>query len=289
MSNPAIWMNGRITALSDAHVSLFDHGLLYGDGVFEGIRFYDKRPFKLAAHLARLQRSATAIHLAIPYSADALSEAMRAVVSASDSPNGYVRLIVTRGEGDLGLDPRSCARPNVFLVAAPLRLFKESEQRGIDVIIASTRQPSPDMLDPRIKGLNYLNRILARLEAIHANASEALMLNAHGYVAEGTADNVFVAESGILRTPPATDGALEGITREVVLEIASDCGIDSHVESLAPFDLFTADEIFLSGTGAGLVPIRTIQGRATKQCPGPMFQAIEQAFNQRVRGEDQTT
>jgi len=285
MPTPAIWMNGQMTPASDAHVSILDHGLLYGDGVFEGIRFYERHAFRLAAHIARLERSAKGIDLVIPYCADALTEATESVVAASDTADGYIRMVVTRGIGDLGLDPRSCPWANVFLVAAPLRLFEGARDRGIDVALASTRQASPDMLDPRIKGLNYLNRLLARLEAIHANAAEAIMLNARGTVAEGSTDNVFVVRGGILRTPPASDGALEGITREVVMQLAPECDVTVREESLAPFDLFSAEEIFLSGTAAGLVPVRAVNGRPVLRCPGPVFRRLESAYDALVRSE----
>jgi branched-chain amino acid aminotransferase len=285
MPTPTIWMNGHMTPAADAQVSIFDHGLLYGDGVFEGIRFYDRRPFRLAQHIARLERSARGIDLVIPYCAGALTEATEAVVAASNTADGYIRMVVTRGVGDLGLDPRSCPWPNVFLVAAPLRLFDGAREQGVDVVLASTRQTSPDTLDPRIKGLNYLNRLLARIEAVHANAAEAIMLNARGTVAEGTTDNVFIVRGGTLRTPPASDGALEGITRDVVMQLASTCDVRVREESLAPFDMFTAEEIFLSGTAAGLVPVRTVSGRPVLRCPGPVFRRLESALDALVRSE----
>jgi branched-chain amino acid aminotransferase len=285
MSTPVIWMNGQLATAAEAHISVLDHGLLYGDGVFEGIRYYDRRPFRLAAHIARLERSAKGIDLAIPYCARALAEAAEAVIAASQGADGYIRMVVTRGVGDLGLDPRSCQWANVFLVAAPLRLFEGATLRGIDVVVASTRQASPDMLDPRIKGLNYLNRLLARLEAIHSNAAEAIMLTVRGTVAEGTTDNVFLVRDGILRTPPATDGALEGITRDAVIELARTHDIPVREESIAPFDLFTAEEIFLSGTAAGLVPVRAVGGRPVRRCPGPVFQKLAVAYDALVRSE----
>src|ERR1019366_484990 len=190
MGFPAIWMNGRLVDAADARVSIFDHGLLYGDGVFEGIRFYGGRVFRLEAHLERLERSAVAIELDMPYSRDELRAALAAVVAHAGAADGYVRLVVTRGEGDLGLDPRSCVRSTTFLAAAPLRVF--AGDAGVAVVVASTRQAGPDVVDPRIKSLNYLNRLLARLEAIRAGADEAIMLNARGLVAEGTTDNVFL-------------------------------------------------------------------------------------------------
>jgi branched-chain amino acid aminotransferase len=285
MGFPAIWMNGRIVDAAEARVSIFDHGLLYGDGVFEGIRFYGGRSFRLAAHLARLERSAAAIELALPFSREALRGAIGAVVTRTGAADGYLRLLVTRGEGDLGLDPRSCTRPTTIVAAAPLRVFEHAEA-GVSVIVASTRQAPADVMDARIKSLNYVNRLLARLEAVRAGADEAFMLNARGHLAEGTTDNVFLVRGGILLTPPASDGALEGITREAVLELAQELGVPAREASLGTYDLRAAEEAFLVGTGAGLVPIRAIDGRAVPSCPGPIFERIRSAFDVLVRRED---
>jgi len=284
MGFPAIWMNGRNIDVEEARVSIFDHGLLYGDGVFEGIRFYDRRCFRVEAHLARLERSAAAIELAMPYSRDQLRAAMDAVVARAGAPDGYLRLLVTRGEGDLGLDPRSCKRPTTIVAAAPLRVF-EGAGAGVTVIVASTRQAPADVVDPRIKSLNYLNRILARLEAVRVGADEAFMLNARGHLAEGTTDNVFVVREGTLLTPPASDGALEGITRDAVLALARELRIPAREASLGTYDLRTADEAFLVGTGAGLVPVERIDGRTLPACPGPVFARILPAFDALVRRE----
>jgi branched-chain amino acid aminotransferase len=284
MGFPAIWMNGRVTDAADARVSIFDHGLLYGDGVFEGIRFYGGRSFRLEAHLARLERSAAAIELELPYARDALRGAIEAVVERTGAQDGYVRLVVTRGEGDLGLDPRSCKRPTTIVAAAPLRVFANADA-GVSVIVASTRQAPCDVVDPRIKSLNYLNRLLARLEATRAGADEAFMLNAHGKLAEGTTDNVFLVRGGVLLTPPASDGALEGITREVVLDLAKALAIPALEASLGTYDLRAAEEAFLVGTGAGLVPIRRIDGRPVPSCPGRIFERIRDAFEGLVRRE----
>jgi branched-chain amino acid aminotransferase len=283
MGFSAIWMNGRLVDAADARVSIFDHGLLYGDGIFEGIRFYGGRVFRREAHLERLERSAAAIELALPHSRDELRSALAAVIDRAGVPDGYVRLVVTRGEGDLGLDPRSCVRSTTFLAAAPLRVF--AGDAGVAVVVASTRQAGPDVVDPRIKSLNYLNRLLARLEAIRAGADEAIMLNARGLVAEGTTDNVFIVRNGTLLSPPASDGALEGITREVVLELARELGIPAREESLGTYDLRVADEVILVGTSAGLVAVRSVDGRALASCPGPVFRRIEPAFEALVRRE----
>jgi branched-chain amino acid aminotransferase len=288
MGFPAIWMNGRITEPADARVSIFDHGLLYGDGVFEGIRFYGGKAFRLDAHLARLARSAAAIELSLPYGAEALGEAIAQVIVHAGEPTGYIRLIVTRGEGDLGLDPRSCKHPTTIVAAARLRVF-DVTRAGAAVIVASTRQAPADVVDARIKSLNYLNRLLARQEATRAGADEALMLNARGHLAEGTTDNVFLAQGGVLLTPPASDGALEGITRGAVLEVAHLLGIPAREASLGSYDLYAADEAFLTGTGAELVPVRSIDGRPVPACPGPIFQRIKPAFEALVRAETSAT
>jgi branched-chain amino acid aminotransferase len=285
MPFPTIWMNGHITEASSARVSIFDHGLLYGDGIFEGIRFYDKRAFRLREHLDRLERSARCLELALPYSHDALGAASEAVIERSGEKDGYLRLIVTRGEGDFGLDPRSCTRPTAIIAAVQLRFFEGAESHGVAVVVASTRQAPSDVVDARIKSLNYLNRILARLEAIRAGADEAIMLNHRGHVAEGTSDNVFVVRSGVLLTPLGVDGALEGITRGVVLELAAKLGIRAKTEPVSAYDLRACDEAFLVGTGAGLVPIRSVDGQALPSCPGPVFRGINAAFDALVRSE----
>jgi branched-chain amino acid aminotransferase len=284
MGFPTIWMNGRIVDAADARISIFDHGLLYGDGVFEGIRFYGKRAFRLDAHLARLERSARAIELELPYSRSDLRAATQAVIAHADAPDGYLRVVVTRGEGDLGLDPRSCKRPTTVVAAASVSFF-DAASAGVAVIVAATRQAPADVVDPRIKSLNYLNRLMARLEAIRAGADEAIMLNQRGHIAEGTTDNVFLVRDGVLMAPPPCDGALEGITREAVLSLAKDLGISARQESVGSYDLRAADEAFLVGTGAGLVPIRSVDGRALPSCPGPVFRRVEAAFDALVRAE----
>jgi branched-chain amino acid aminotransferase len=281
----AIWMNGRLVDADGPHVSAFDHGLLYGDGVFEGIRFYSRRAFRLEPHLQRLERSAAAIRLELPYTRADFGEAIRSVIEKTTLADGYLRLVVTRGDGELGLDPRSCRRPNAIVLAAPLRLFADGATHGVDVVIASTRQSSPDSLDPRVKSLNYLNRIMARIEASDAGASEAILLDHSGHIAEGTGDNLFVVRDGVLATPRPTDGALEGITRDVVVGLARTLGIEARETSLSPYDLVVADEAFLTGTGAGLVPIRAVGGRRLQACPGPIFRRIEAAFTALVRDE----
>ncbi|HXH64502.1 MAG TPA: branched-chain-amino-acid transaminase [Mariprofundaceae bacterium] len=280
------WMNGRTMPADEATVSVFDHGLLYGDGVFEGIRFYHGVPFRLAAHLQRLEDSARAIALMLPMPLPAIAAAVRQTVETFHEPEGYLRLAVTRGVGPLGINPENCHSPTLFIIADRLQMISpERRQQGARLIIASTRRLAPDGLDPRIKSLNYLNHILARMEANHAGADEALLLNAQGLVAEGTADNVFIARDGILMTPPVTDGALAGITRAAVIEIAAANGIKVQEKSIAPYDLYTADECFLTGTGAELIPVGSVDGRMMRQCRGPVFDRISQGFHELVKRE----
>jgi branched-chain amino acid aminotransferase len=257
-----IYIDGQLYSREDARISVFDHGLLYGDGVFEGLRIYARRVFRLDAHLARLAASAHAIGLTLPLDRAQLAEAVRQTVRANRQSDGYIRLVVTRGDGPLGLDPTTCARPRVIIIVADVAVYPAAlYESGIRIVTAATRQVPVASVDPRIKSLNYLKNVLARLEAHAAGAAEALMLNADGFVAECTADNVFAVRDGIVRTPPATEGALDGITRAVVRELAAESGHEFREERLARYDLFTANECFLSGTGAELVPVVALDGR----------------------------
>jgi branched-chain amino acid aminotransferase len=286
--NPAAvcWMNVALLPAAKATVSVFDHGLLYGDGVFEGIRFYNHRPFRLDAHLARLTSSARAIALQVPYGRDQLTAAVGQTIAAFGRARGYLRLVVTRGSGPMGLDPRGCVRPNVFIIADELNLVGTSaREEGARLIVASTRRLPADGLDPRIKSLNYLNNTLARIEANHAGADEAVLLNGAGRVAEGTTENLFIVRGGDLLTPPVTEGALDGITRHCVIALARDAGIPVREIAVAPYDLYTADECFLTGTGAELIPVRDIDGRSLTSCPGPLFLTLQDRFADLVARE----
>lgn len=261
-----------------------DHGLLYGDGVFEGVRFYDRKPFRLMAHIERLAFSARAIALDLPYGTDELSAAVEQTISAFPERDGYLRIVLTRGAGSMGLDPRTCDRPTLFIIADHLSLVsRESREQGARVIIASTRCLPADGLDPRIKSLNYLNHILARMEANRAGVDEAILLNDQGRVAEGSADNLFVVRGGALLTPPSTEGALEGITRNFVIELAERGEITVRETPLAPYDLYTAEECFLTGTGAELIPVREVDGRAVSHCPGTVFRELQRRFRAETR------
>lgn len=273
------WIGGEVAPLEKARLSVMDHGLLYGDGVFEGIRFYGGKPFLLEAHLRRLEDSARAIALALPRTHREIVAIVQQVIDAYGGMEGYLRVLVTRGAGPLGINPATCAEPELIVIADHLQMIDDdTRQRGIRTIIASTRRLSMDGLDPRIKSLNYLNHILARIEANRAGVEEALMLNLQGRVAEGTADNVFIVRDGKLMTPPTSDGALEGITRSLIMQLATQRGIAACESSLAPYDLYTADECFLTGTGAELIPVREVDGRILTQCPGPLFETLSRAF-----------
>ncbi|MCF6255776.1 MAG: branched-chain-amino-acid transaminase [Gammaproteobacteria bacterium] len=273
------WINGRLMPGSEATVSVFDHGLLYGDGVFEGIRFYQGRAFRLHAHLKRLMDSAAAICLTIPYTQEELTQAVADIVAAFAEPEGYLRLMVTRGVGPLGLNPDSCTQPTVILIADHLSMISEKQrQRGAKLVIASTRRLPADGLDGRIKSLNYLNNILARMEANQAGADEAVLLNRNGHVAEGSAANIFIVRDAQLFTPHPVDGALQGITRSVVMELAASEKIPATVCALTAYDLYTADECFLTGTGAELIPVREVDSRPLRHCPGPVFSRLAEAF-----------
>lgn len=277
------WMNGAIVPAAEAGICVLDHGLLYGDGVFEGLRFYGRRVFRLREHLRRLRDSARAIGLRVSLDDDDLRRAIGELVDAFAQDDGYLRLVVTRGTGPLGLDPARCATPTVFIIADRLALLGAEQRRhGARLIIASTRRLGADGLDPRIKSLNYLNHILARMEATQAGADEAVLLNAQGRVAEASSENVFIVRDGVLKTPPVIDGALDGITRGVVIELAQTLGLECRETSLAPYDLYNADECFLTGTGAELIPVRAIDGRELAHCPGLHFEALQRAFTRCV-------
>jgi branched-chain amino acid aminotransferase len=258
-----IYIDGNFYPEESAKISVFDHGLLYGDGVFEGIRFYNGRVFKLTEHLARLYDSARAIFLQIPISQDEMQEALLESIRQNNLRDGYVRLIVTRGVGNLGLGPDRCKTPTVIIIPASIALYAEElYQRGLDVVTCATRRVSPGALSPAIKSLNYLNNIMAKVEASQANAGEGLLLNEQGYVAECTGDNIFILKKGELFTPPISAGALGGITRGVVFELAAELGMKISEPNLARYDIYTADECFLTGTAAEIIPVVRLDGRA---------------------------
>ena len=257
-----IFMDGRFCSERDAKVSVFDHGLLYGDGIFEGIRAYNGRVFKLKEHIDRLFYSAKAILLDLPMSHAQLMKATVETCRKNKIRDGYIRLVVTRGVGSLGLNPRSCKKPSVIIIADKIQLYPpEYYQRGLDIITVPTVRNLHSALNPAIKSLNYLNNILAKIEANNSGCEEAVMLNAEGFVAECTADNLFIVKNGALFTPPLSAGALYGITRQTVIELAQEAGLKVSEPNLTRYDLFNADECFLTGTGAELIPVVKIDGR----------------------------
>ena len=277
-------INGEFIATQEARISIFDHGLLYGDGVFEGLRFYNKIIFKLDEHITRLCGSADAISLPMPVDKNQLIQWIHNLVELSPLKDGYLRLILTRGVGALGIDPRNCQTGNIIMIADTLSLMDPTKlSEGIQLITATTRRISIEALDPRIKSLNYLNNILAKLEANQAQADEAILLNSQGHVCEASAENIFLVKDKTLYTPPCSDGALEGITRSVILELASALDIPNAVQSLKPESFYHADECFLTGSGAELIPVRSLDGIAFQTSVGPIYSRLLQAFRKETR------
>lgn len=258
-----IYFNGRLIKKEDAKVSVFDHGLLYGDGVFEGIRSYNCLVFKLKEHIDRLYASAHGISLKIPIAKPEMEKAVIATLKANQLKDAYIRAVVTRGEGDLGLDPRKCSRPTIFIITDKIALYPpELYKKGLTIVTVPTRRNIPEALNPQIKSLNYLNNILGKIEAINAGVQEAVMLDQNGFVTECTGDNIFMIKNHTLMTPPVHAGVLNGITRSAVLRLADTVGLETQEISLTRFDLFTADEVFLTGTAAEIIPVVMLDGRS---------------------------
>jgi branched-chain amino acid aminotransferase len=281
--NALCWINENILPAEQAHISVYDHGLLYGDGVFEGLRFYHGTTFMLQAHLQRLQQSAQAIALELPYSLQQIHLAIEQLIQAYPGDAGYLRLVVTRGVGSLGIDPLKCQKSSLFIIADELSVVNTQHlEQGIKLHVATTRRTPAACLDPKIKSLNYLNNILARIEANHAGMDEALMLNIDGYVSEGSVDNIFIISNGILKTPDLNDGLLAGITREVIIDIAQEMGLDCDQTSLTVQDLQQADECFLTGTGAELIKVSQIDQHVYKTLESPLMPKIRAAFQNRI-------
>jgi len=277
-----IYLDGRLVERDEAKVSVFDHGFLYGDGVFEGIRVYGGNIFRLDEHLDRLYESARSIALEIPLNRAEMTQATLATVAASGKRDVYVRLVVSRGPGDLGIDPGKCPRPSVVIIADDIALYPaEMYAKGIALVTAAHRRIPPDSLEPRVKSLNYLNNILAKIEARNAGCLEAVMLNHQGRVAECTADNLFVVKRGVVRTPSLVEGALGGITRGAVLELAREKGLVSEETQITLHDLYSADECFLTGTGAEIMPVVTVDGRSIGEGePGAITLRLLEAFRE---------
>ena len=280
-----IYLNGKFVNKEEATVSVFDHGLLYGDGIFEGIRAYNGRVFKLVEHIDRLYYSAKAIALNIPISKEEMIKATAETCKINNLSDAYIRLIVTRGVGDLGLNPNNCTVPQIIIIASSIKLYPEQYYtEGMSLITVPTTRNHHNAINPAIKSLNYLNNILAKIEAHNAGAEEAIMLNSQGYVAECTGDNIFIIKGNILITPPLSAGALYGITRGTVIDIAKEIGMDIQEPDLTRYDVYNADECFITGSAAELVPIVKVDGRQIGEGkPGSKFNQLLQAFRNLTR------
>jgi branched-chain amino acid aminotransferase len=279
-----IYLDGKFVDSSEAKVSVFDHGLLYGDGVFEGIRLYGGNIFRLEEHLERLEYSAKAIMLELPLTRDEIRAATCETCRQNGLTDAYIRLVVTRGVGDLGLAPWLCPKPTIFIIASKISLYpKEHYDNGLAIVTVPTRRIGPASLPPAIKSLNYLNNILGKIEAKLFGALEAIMLNEQGYVAECTADNVFIVHKGTIITPAASQGALKGITRGAVIDIAAELGVPLQESDMTRYDIWCADECFLTGSGAEVIPVVKLDGRVIGSGkPGPITHRVLEAFRRRV-------
>ena len=283
MTEAIAWVEGRIVPAAEARVPILDHGFLFGDGVFEGIRVTERGIFRLDDHMKRLSTAGLATGIGSPEVFEKAREVACESTRAWGRREGYLRLIVSRGVGALGIDPASCPEPAIVCIAAgPIAVDPEKEARGLSMITSSLRRPAADVLDPRVKSQNYLNNVLAKREASQRGADDALVLNAQGLVAEASATNLFVLAGSRLETPPVTDGALEGLTRRTVLEIGADLGLDVRERSLGRFDLYAADAVFLTGTRAGLVPVGSLDGSPISRAGEPRVREIQSAFAARA-------
>jgi branched-chain amino acid aminotransferase len=284
VSDQWIYLGDQFVKKEDAKISVYDHGFLYGDGVFEGIRVYDGNIFKMDDHMKRLYNSAKSILLTIPYTQEELTNIICEAVAKNNHKDAYIRVVISRGVGDLGLDPNKCKKANVVVIVEPLAIFpKHLYDTGLEIITVATRRNRPDVLSPQVKSLNYLNNVLVRIEAHLANVSEALMLNDQGYVAEGSADNVFIIKNGKLYTPPTFVGALEGITRNAIMEIARERGYEVFEEPFTRHDVYTAEEVFLTGTAAEVIAVIKVDGRTIGEgVPGEHTKTLLQGFREKV-------
>ncbi len=280
-----IWFDGKLVDREEARVSVFDHAVLYGDGCFEGIRFYSGKVFRLQEHIVRLFDSMRYLMIELPWSFEEVCKATEETVAASDMQDGYIRLVVTRGVGDLGLNPKNCPKPSMFIIVQNIALYpKEMYENGLSLITSSYRRPNPDMLSQQVKSLNYLNSISAKLEAVQQNAGEALMLNERGNVAECTGDNIFIVKNGVVITPPLTECALGGITRHAVMDICVAEGIPCEERVMNRFDILSADECFLTGTAAEVIAATSLDGRTIGVGhAGPITKRILACYQKMVR------
>ncbi|MHC4118709.1 MAG: branched-chain-amino-acid transaminase [Planctomycetota bacterium] len=284
-----IWLDGKLVDLEDAKITVLDHGLLYGDGVFEGIRVYSSRVFELDAHIKRLYESAKAIRLDISINESELADAVRRTVEANDITDGYIRLVVTRGVGTLGLNPFVCHESCTIIIADSIQLYPEElYKKGLKLISATTVRNHPLAIPPQAKTLNYLNNILAKIEAVDSGAPEAVMYNHEGYVAEASADNILIVKDGIIYAPPPEAGALPGITRGIVIKLARQENIQVVEKNLTRFDLYVADEFFLTGTGAEIIGVVEIDKRTIGDGrPGPITALLRKKFFEYAHGKEQ--
>jgi branched-chain amino acid aminotransferase len=275
-----IYISGKFVPQEDAKISVFDHGLLYGDGIFEGLRAYRGKVFRLQKHITRLYESAKAIWLEIPMSPERMSDAVNEAVRVNKIEDGYVRLVVTRGAGTLGIDPNRCSNPQVIIIADAISLYPpELYEKGLEIVTVSVQRNHPAALSPRIKSLNYLNNVLAKIEGLKAGCIEALMLNHKGEVAECTGDNIFIVRHSVLWTPPLEAGILEGITRDAVIEVAREAGIEVRELPMTKHDVYVADECFLTGSAAEVIPVVKVDDRTIGTGkPGPMTRDLEKRF-----------
>lgn len=280
-----IYLDGRFVSESEASISVFDHGLLYGDGIFEGIRIYKRRIFKLDEHLNRLYGGAKAIMLEVPLAVDELKAVIVETARRNDLTDGYIRLVVTRGKGDLGLNPLKCPKPTVFVIASTISIYPdEVYHKGMKIVTVSTRRNSIEALNPRIKSLNYLNNVLATLEVNRGDAQEGLMLNADGYVTECIVDNFFLVDQAVVVTPPTSTGALKGITRDTVMDLAREAGYTVEERVITLHDVYVADEAFLTGTAAEIAPITNVDERHIGDGqPGPVTADLMKRFHDYAR------
>ncbi|MCT1403698.1 branched-chain-amino-acid transaminase [Paenibacillus sp. p3-SID867] len=284
MSEQWIYMDGEFVTKENAKVSVFDHGFLYGDGIFEGIRIYNGNIFKCKEHLDRLYDSAKSIDLVIPLAYDELLEAMAETIRRNDMRNGYIRIVVSRGAGNLGLDPRRCPKPTVLIIVEQLAIYSEEAYlNGLKAVSVAQRRNIPDALNPKIKSLNYLNNILVKIQSNFAGADEAIMMNAQGYVTEGSGDNIFIVKNGVVTTPPCYLGALEGITRQAIIDLCDKLGIKLKEEPFSMHDVYIADEVFFTGTAAEVIAAREIDGRMIgKGQAGPITLQLLEEFRKIV-------
>lgn len=280
-----IWLDGKLVDRDEAKVSVFDHAVLYGDGCFEGIRFYSGKVFRLQEHIERLFNGMRYLMIDLPWSFDEVCKATEETVAASGMTDGYIRLVVTRGVGDLGLNPRNCPTPSMFIIAEDIALYpKEMYENGLSLITSSYRRPDPDAICQQVKSLNYLNSISAKLEAVQQGAGEALMLNERGNVAECTGDNIFIVSKGVVMTPPLTESALGGITRHAVMDICAELGIPCEERVMNRYDVLSADECFLTGTAAEVIAVSSLDGRTIGTGhAGPVTMRILARYKELVR------